>query len=328
MKTRNYSLLIALLCVFNLSAKDIYLNTGGSALWNQADAKFATWTWKGSGDGSFSQFMTLVSGDIYTTTIADDVDHIIFVRLNSATTAPSWDAKWNQTADLTIDGNLYTITGWNDGDGTWGNYDGQGSTNPGDDPDKPNDPSDDADNKKHDFYLTGYIEGAEEEYNIYSDGRKFVDGKLEFNFTKDAYVTLKDKEGNFYMSKEAHPYDAEGPSVTFYWTDGTWTNCYKWHIPAGKQYIIMESKSIWKNVIYLQIVDKATYDAYSLSGSVVDALQNVEATAYKIVGNTVVTDGNLIIYNIAGQEVTGQNGNLRGLYIISIDGQKHKVIIN
>ncbi len=326
MKTRIYSLLIALLCVFNLSAKDIYLNTGGSALWNQADAKFATWTWKGSGDGSFSQFMTLVSGDIYTTTIADDVDHIIFVRLNSVATAPSWDAKWNQTADLTIDGNLYTITGWNDGDGTWGNYDGQGGTNPGDDPQKP----DTTDNGEHSYYLMGWMNATdvgETAYEFYDDKYKFVDGKLAISFQMGSYVAVKDEQRNYYYGKDITTDNIEGSSATLEWANG-WSPCYKWHLVEGQHYLIMEKNSKFKDKLYLRDVDKATFDAYSLSGGVVDALQNVEATAYKIVGNTVVTDGNLIIYNIAGQEVTGQNGNLRGLYIISVDGQKHKVIIN
>lgn len=61
----------------------------------------------------------IISGKTYTS--------VIFCRMNHAETELSWDSKWNQTADLTIqtDGkNLYKITGWlgDKGDGYWDTY--------------------------------------------------------------------------------------------------------------------------------------------------------------------------------------------------------------
>ena len=46
-------------------------------------------------------------------------DHIIFARMNGSANPSkySWDDRWNQTSDLTFDGNCYTITGWNASDG-------------------------------------------------------------------------------------------------------------------------------------------------------------------------------------------------------------------
>ena len=53
--------------------------------------------------------------------------NVIFCRMNPAGTTPSWDYKWNQTADLTLSAsyNCFTMdnsTQWSSANGTWSSY--------------------------------------------------------------------------------------------------------------------------------------------------------------------------------------------------------------
>ena len=61
----------------------------------------------------------------YETTIPNgNWSNVIFCRMNPANTALSWDAKWNQTGDLTLSDsyNCFVLdAGWN-GTGSWTNY--------------------------------------------------------------------------------------------------------------------------------------------------------------------------------------------------------------
>lgn len=106
----------------------LYLDANDS-VWKIDDAWFAAYFYtdannyewvKGEekSDTGYYEF-EIISGKTYTS--------VIFCRMNPAKTELSWDSKWNQTADLTIqtDGkNLYKITGWLDGkgDGSWDTY--------------------------------------------------------------------------------------------------------------------------------------------------------------------------------------------------------------
>ena len=115
------------LCALMLSAKKIYLDTGGSSKWNQADATFFIHAW---GGGSQDVQMSLVSGDIYSADIDDAQTSLLFVRMGSGATAIDWNKLWNKTADQTLtDGkDLFTITEWNYSTqiskGTWSAYSG------------------------------------------------------------------------------------------------------------------------------------------------------------------------------------------------------------
>ena len=106
--------LMAALCILSsASAKTLYLNTGGSSLWSADNAKFAIWYWGNTTEGKWSELMTEDSPSLYSVAIDDDNDNVIFVRLNSTSTAPSWDNKWNQTPNLTIGSyDTFTITDW------------------------------------------------------------------------------------------------------------------------------------------------------------------------------------------------------------------------
>lgn len=111
----------------NASAKTIYLNTGGAALWETDQAnKFAAWAWQDNNAGTWTNWMTHVEGYIWKADISDNCNKIIFARFNTAETAPSWNngAIWNKTEDLTIPAgkDLYTITGWGEDDGDWSTY--------------------------------------------------------------------------------------------------------------------------------------------------------------------------------------------------------------
>lgn len=134
--------LVAALLALPLYAKTIYLNTGGSSLWNQGGAVFFTHSW-GSGDSDDK--MTPLTGAIYSVDIPDGNNSVIFLRMKSGSTSVSWgNDLWNKTADLTIPSgkNCYTITGWDSGDkvcpGSWSSY-----TPPTPDPEAPK------------FYVTG-----------------------------------------------------------------------------------------------------------------------------------------------------------------------------
>ena len=118
--------LVMLVFALTVGAKTIYLNTGGSSLWNQAGAVFFLHSW---GSAETDLQLTLVSGDVYKADIPDANSSVIFVRMPSGSTTLDWAKKWNKTADLTIpaDKNCYTITGWGDNDGAWSTYGNGGS---------------------------------------------------------------------------------------------------------------------------------------------------------------------------------------------------------
>ncbi|MFA7032780.1 MAG: hypothetical protein WC201_04385 [Bacilli bacterium] len=101
----------------------IYLNAGGSSLWDQSDAWFAAYCWNSD---SNTWYTLSATSDYYAADIdIDTYTNIIFVRFANTATVASWDDSatniWNQTGDLTFDGNCYTITGWNATDGAWSN---------------------------------------------------------------------------------------------------------------------------------------------------------------------------------------------------------------
>ena len=101
------------------TTRTIYLNGGGSSLWNQAGAVFFIHAWGGTGA---DVKMTLVEGDVYSAAIPSDNTSLLFVRMPSGSEAIDWDTKWNQSADQTIpaDKNLFTMTDWSNG--TWSVY--------------------------------------------------------------------------------------------------------------------------------------------------------------------------------------------------------------
>lgn len=105
--------------------KTIYLNTGGSDLWDKDDAKFFVHVWGGGADELDAQ-MEKLENEIYQIEVAASHAKIIFLRQSKETSVVVWsdaDGLYNKTANLDIpaDKNCYTITGWGENDGTWSN---------------------------------------------------------------------------------------------------------------------------------------------------------------------------------------------------------------
>lgn len=103
----------------------IYLNAGGDKLWDQANAWFTAYFM--NDNKSTTEWVTLTknSEGLYEGEIPTGTwKYVIFVRNNPAGTEPSWGGNvWNQTDDLELQkgNNVYTITGWERGDGNWSN---------------------------------------------------------------------------------------------------------------------------------------------------------------------------------------------------------------
>ncbi len=134
MQRRCLIIIASIWLTLTISAKTVYLDTGGSDLWNQGNAVFFVHSW-GSADDD--QLMQLVSGDIYQATIPDANKNLLFVRMPAGSTAVNFSTLWNQTYDLTIDNNdLYSITGWVSNSpystGEWSTYDPSGTQGGGD----------------------------------------------------------------------------------------------------------------------------------------------------------------------------------------------------
>ena len=92
--------------------------------WASNNAKFSIYD---IGAGAFKNgFMTLVPGstDLYEGWVDKDCANIIFVRHSADATTPSWDNKWNQTGNLSLQANqnMFTIAAWDDQtDAGWAN---------------------------------------------------------------------------------------------------------------------------------------------------------------------------------------------------------------
>ena len=99
--------------------RKLYLNTGGSSLWDQDGAKFACYAFGGL-DATFYSMNACEREDYYVASIPEEYTSCIFVRLKNTCINPSWDDKWDQTEDLPIynDKDTYTITGWGTGTGS------------------------------------------------------------------------------------------------------------------------------------------------------------------------------------------------------------------
>ena len=114
--------------VTNHSQEMIHIFVKDNCGWRNDDAKLAIYYWGGS--EGWCGFLKTVPGDetLFEGWIPSNATDLKFVRYNSNQSNPgSWDyenAIWNSTGNLTIDGNLFTITDW--GTGTWSTYEKYG----------------------------------------------------------------------------------------------------------------------------------------------------------------------------------------------------------
>ncbi len=102
----------------------IYLNAGGLSLWDQAGAWFGAYCWNSNDENTW--YTLNVDNSYYAADIdTETFTNVIFVRFANVATETSWVNSstniWNQTENLTFEGNCYTITGWNESDGIWSN---------------------------------------------------------------------------------------------------------------------------------------------------------------------------------------------------------------
>ncbi|MBQ2540849.1 MAG: hypothetical protein II551_04290 [Paludibacteraceae bacterium] len=139
-----FAIAMALACGMALQAKTLYLNTGGTALWETDNANhFAVWHWQGSGQGQWTGWMSRVNGNVWSVNVSDASNMVIFCRFSNSATSPDWGTNmWNQTEDLEPgSNNLFTITGWGNGksQGTWSVYSGDNPGGEGGDPVVPSD---------------------------------------------------------------------------------------------------------------------------------------------------------------------------------------------
>ncbi len=128
-----YFLFALLLSVITANAADItggtklYLNGGGSSLWNQADAWFSAYLWDSNGNNTWVTGTSTDDSNVYEFVAPDGTwTNVLFVRVAPSFSTPDWSngSIWNKTNDLTYDGtnNLCTITGWDGANYTWSVY--------------------------------------------------------------------------------------------------------------------------------------------------------------------------------------------------------------
>lgn len=113
--------------------------TGGEVLylkpnsnWSQAGARFAIYLFSKNGDTLEAETwvgMTKVEGEtgVYEATMPSGTwKNLIFCRMNPSTTTNNWTNKWDQTNDLSWDGenNCYAVAAgvWSNGSGSWSTY--------------------------------------------------------------------------------------------------------------------------------------------------------------------------------------------------------------
>ena len=129
---------VALLCVLlgvstSVMAKTLYINPGGSSLWEQGGAWFGVWAWEQNKNGVF--YAATKGSTYYEVNVPDNTYAVQCLRMSSkattqtgATTFPSKvdgenDGYWNKTDDVVLNSNnLITITGWNSNNFTLSTY--------------------------------------------------------------------------------------------------------------------------------------------------------------------------------------------------------------
>ncbi|MEE1154157.1 MAG: alpha-amylase family glycosyl hydrolase, partial [Acutalibacteraceae bacterium] len=96
-----------------------------STNWTQSNARFAAYFFNSAGGEAWVSLTKDVYG-YYSAPMPTGYTNVVFVRMNPDSTENSWadGVKWNQTADLTINGNFFKLTSseWDNGNGEWKKY--------------------------------------------------------------------------------------------------------------------------------------------------------------------------------------------------------------
>ncbi len=132
-------LFAALICLFSVSARTLYLRPTGNFYggWAEGNERYAIYCYDDAGNDWVS--MIPVEGDaaVYTAEVDDKWPNVIFCRMNGATTENKWENKWYQSGDLVLaeageGNNLWTNSFKTD---EKGNYEGSWSVYTGPTPD-------------------------------------------------------------------------------------------------------------------------------------------------------------------------------------------------
>ena len=54
-------------------------------------------------------------------------------------------------------------------------------------------------------------------------------------------------------------------------------------------------------------------------------MDETSAAVVTAANGTVYADGELVIYDLVGNNVTAENGNLKGVYVVVVDGVSSKI---
>ena len=339
-------LLAVVLSALALNAKTLYLNTSNG--WEDGGCnKFAVWQWADGQDGYFTDFMTQVKDHIWSVDVTEN--NLLFVRFNPDLSAPKWtenddNSSWGQTCDLTLgDYDLYTPDmNWNNEcsgfGGQWSTYDP--NTDPGTNPGT--NPGGGTTGTTGDFYLigewNGQVFGDGVDYKNFIEENKMTDCKISKTFTDSdparsacwirVKMMLNGGEGWMFYSTDDWQGDGK-QTITLYSADylyqiGHDALSNRWSVPTNQK-LNITLKVINDHEIQLSLVDDATFAAHNCGEET--AVDNVKDQSFEVVGGKIVSDADMRIFNIAGQDVTLQNGSLRGLYILQINGKAYKVII-
>ena len=117
MKKSIFLFFAAILCAIGMQAAN-YLYLKPSSDWKSDNARFAAYFFE-SGEKWVS--MTKVTDDLYRVEIPSGYSKVIFCRMNGSNSTNNWSNKWNQTGNLTINGNtgkVCNINGWDQD--SWG----------------------------------------------------------------------------------------------------------------------------------------------------------------------------------------------------------------
>lgn len=105
------SLFVAVMAVFSLSAKTLYLqpNTGDNS-WSNS-ARYAVYAFGESANEWYDMSAVADHEGFFQATVSDNYPSVIFCRMNPDQAENNWNNKWNQTEDLTVpaDKDLYII---------------------------------------------------------------------------------------------------------------------------------------------------------------------------------------------------------------------------
>ena len=277
----------AVVCTLSMSAKTIYLNTGGGDLWNKDGAVFFAHSWASEQDNADVQ-LTNVSGDIFSGEINDGHNNILFVRLSGGSSSIIWDGEgknvWNKTADLAIPNgqNQYNITGWGDKDGNWSVYGGGGGQGGGE---GGGGGSGGGQSGDKDYYLKGYRGPNQGDITTPTAEEQFESGILSYTWEGDAngkgyffvlVCEVGQVVGDCYMAKDysedthctlykedgshSQKLGVKAPSATFYLYDnGDGTLELSTQTIPGKKLVGGGDQAI-ENVVYTLDLNAPMYD--------------------------------------------------------------------